>query len=117
MIRLVDSVKAWGSPEFESSFKNEIANLDRQLLPLQEGLSKSSHVSESLLEPVVLSTSETASVISVKTGIFYSGIIAGSCCADDPTPLCEENEYCEVIVDIDKATGEATIRLLTNQTS
>ena len=112
MVRLFNALKAWDSDEFEAVFKAEVAGLDKHTLPLQAGLANSSHVSDSPFEPVVLATSETDKIISVKTGIFYSGIIAGSCCADDPTPVCEENEYCELQFDIDKSTGETTIALL-----
>lgn len=112
MVRLVNALKAWGSNEFEAVYKAEVAGLEKELLPLQAGLASSSHVSDSPIAPVLLATSETDKMISVKTGIFYSGIIAGSCCADDPTPVCEENEYCELQFDIDKNTGEATITLL-----
>ena len=63
-------------------------------------------------EFVVLSKQETASAIQVKVGVFYSGVIAGSCCADDPTPLDEQPEYCELLLDIDKETGFAAVEAL-----
>jgi hypothetical protein len=48
----------------------------------------------------------------VKAGIFYTGVIAGCSCADDPTPVDELNEYCVVQFDIDRMTAETTVRLL-----
>lgn len=112
MIKLANALNAWETPEFESRLKDEIQNLDPELLPLQKGLSQSSYVGDADIEVVVLNVSATTHVIHAKIGIFYAGIIAGSCCADDPTPVCEQNEYCEVQLDIDKETAEATIRLL-----
>ena len=47
-------------------------------------------------------------------GIFYAGIIVGSCCDSDPTPVCEQTEYCEVQFNINKLTAEATVALLEN---
>jgi hypothetical protein len=48
----------------------------------------------------------------VKAGIFYSGVVTGCSCADDPTPVNEESEYCVVQLDINKQTGETAIALL-----
>lgn len=112
MIKLLNALKAWETPDFERVFKAEIQKIDNELLPLQEGLSQSSYVSDADISVVILNVTETANFIRVKTGIFYAGIIAGSCCADDPTPVGEQTEYCEVQFDIDKKTGEATVTLL-----
>lgn len=111
-IRLARSLATWNSPAFADAFKAEIRHLDKRLLPLQASLLHSSHVSDSPIEPVILTLQETADLISIKTGIFYSGIIAGSCCADDPTPICEENEYCVLLFEIDKQTGQTAVKKL-----
>lgn len=113
MIRLTNSLNTWGSPAFENSFRDEIEALDSEHLPLQQGLTQSSYVSDSGFSIVILNSFDTAGVILVKTGVFYSGVIAGSCCSDDPTPLNEQTEYCEMQVEISKSTAEAKITLLT----
>ncbi|MGB5225207.1 MAG: hypothetical protein WBN49_08525 [Arenicellales bacterium] len=113
MIRLTNSLNTWGSPAFENSFRDEIEALDSEHLPLQQGLTQSSYVSDSGFSVVILNSFDTAGVIQVKTGVFYSGVIAGSCCSDDPTPLNEQTEYCEMQVEISKSTAEAKITLLT----
>lgn len=112
-ITLQKSLAAWQTPVFEAVFKQEMRELDMVLLPLQAALSHSSHVSETAIEPVVLHSSESVQAIQVKTGIFYGGITAGSCCADDPTPVCEQTEYCELVCTISKTTAEACFSLLT----
>ena len=112
MIALPESLKAWDSPAFEDIFKNEVESLGNTQLPLQQGLNHSSYVSDSGLNVVILKTDETSEVINVKTGVFYAGIIAGSCCADDPTPLDEQTEYCVIQFEINKLTAEAKIILL-----
>ena len=112
MIKLVKSVKAWGMPEFETVLKKELEQLDPDLLPLQEGMSQSSYATRNAVDVVVLNSTENANTIRVKAGIFYSGVIAGSCCADDPTPVEEQTEYCEVQLALNKDTGEATVSLL-----
>ena len=112
MIKLLNALEAWGTPDFENALKGEIQQIDTGLLPLQEGLSQSSHVSEGDISVVILSVTEASNVIRAKTGIIYAGIIAGSCCADDPTPMSEQTEYCEVQFDINKMTAETTVTIL-----
>jgi hypothetical protein len=61
---------------------------------------------------MIISAADEGNTIRARAGIFYTGIIAGCSCADDPTPVNEENEYCEVQLDIDKATAATTVILL-----
>jgi len=111
-MKLTKSMHAWGSEVFAQTFREEIKQLDRAVLPLQQGLTQSSYVSDSEFDVVLLSVDESHDQLRVKTAIMYSGIIAGSCCADDPTPLCEQNEYCELLFVIDKSTAQASVVLL-----
>jgi hypothetical protein len=111
MLKLTDSLEAWGGPDFETVLKEEIQKLDHSILPLQEGLSQSSHVSDTKIGIVILKASEYRDSICVKAGVFYAGIIAGSCCADDPTPISENTEYCEVLFTINKITAETVVTL------
>jgi len=112
MIRLPDALKAWGTPGFEAILKREIEQLDAALLPLQQGLAVSSHVTDRPFQAMVISVREDTGMIHAKAGIFYTGVIAGCSCADDPTPIDERNEYCVVQFDIDRATANTTVRLL-----
>lgn len=112
MIRLPKSVNAWGTSGFRETLKQEIEQLDAALLPLQQGLSVSSHVAERPFRAMILGVSEAAGLLHVKAGIFYTGVIAGCSCADDPTPVDEQNEYCEVLLVIDRQTADAAVSLL-----
>lgn len=112
MIRLTKTLNAWGTPAFEDILKEEIEQLDAEQLPLQQGLSTSSYALDNKLKVRIISVSEDASFIHAKVGIFYTGIIAGCSCTDDPTPINENNEYCEVQLDINKTTAETAVTLL-----
>ncbi|PKO73427.1 MAG: hypothetical protein CVU23_02745 [Betaproteobacteria bacterium HGW-Betaproteobacteria-17] len=112
MIRLPESLAAWGTPEFEAMLKLEIEQLDAAELPLQQGLARSSYVTERPFQAMLISASEAAGRLRVKAGIFYTGIIAGCSCADDPTPVDELNEYCVLQLDIDTTTAATTVTLL-----
>lgn len=112
MIRLSKALNAWQTPVFKAVLKEEIEHLDAALLPLQQGLAQSSHVSSDKPDVMIISVADEPDCLRVKAGLFYTGIIAGCSCADDPTPIDEINEYCEVRFDIDKKTAETTVMLL-----
>jgi hypothetical protein len=112
MIRLPNTVRARGTPEFSDVLRQEIEQLDALQLPLQQGLSASSHVTDRPFQARIISVREEDGILRVKAGIFYTGIIAGCSCADDPTPIDELNEYCVVRLDIDTSTAEAAVTLL-----
>lgn len=112
MMRLTRVLNAWETPAFEAILKHEIEQMDAAQLPLQQGLAQSSYVSGDKRSVMILGISDDAGHIHVKLGIFYSGIIPGCSCADDPTPMSEIAEHCEMRLDIDKSTAETTIQLL-----
>ncbi len=112
MIRLPKALHAWGSDLFSQTLKQEIQQLDTALLPLQQGLSHGNVASDENLTVMILNINEDADNIHAKTGIFYTGIISGCNCADDPSPTNEHPEYCEVIFTINKQTAETTLHLL-----
>ncbi|HRH80107.1 MAG TPA: hypothetical protein PLW81_03595 [Thiobacillaceae bacterium] len=111
-IFLPRSLAAWQTPEFRSTLKDELERLDRDLLPLQQGLSRSSHALPDSLEAVILGVEDLPGRIGAKVALFYSGIIAGCSCADDPTPVDEITEHCEIRLDIRKDNAETTLTLL-----
>jgi hypothetical protein len=112
MIRFIDALNAWGTPDFNAILRQEIERLTADQLPLQQGLSTGSHALDNRLRAMIISAADKGNTIRARAGIFYTGIIAGCSCADDPTPVNEENEYCEVQLDIDKATAATTVILL-----
>ena len=112
MSKLADSLHAWGTPDFKRILKSEIEQLDASQLPLQQGLSIGSYALDNKLNVIVIDAAEAEGHIRAKVGIFYTSIIAGCSCADDPTPVDENNEYCVVQLDINTSTAETTLTLL-----
>jgi hypothetical protein len=112
MIRFIDALNAWGTPDFNDILRQEIERLTGDQLPLQQGLSLTSHALDNRISAMIISVTGEESVILAKAGIFYTGIVAGCSCADDPMPVTEQGEYCVVQVTIDKATAGATLVLL-----
>lgn len=112
MLKLNKVLLANHSPEFKKILKNEIQDIDPNVLPLQQGLSLSSYVGKSPFSTVILNISEEADYINIKAGIFYTGIIAGCSCSDDPSPTDEQNEYCELLFSVNKKTANTEVELL-----
>ena len=111
MIRLTKAANAWGKPDFNAILKQDIEQLDIDQLPLQQALSTTSYVAGRDFSAMIISANDADGVIRAKAGIFYQGILGGCSCADDPTPVEEQNEYCEVQFAIDKHTAETTVTL------
>ncbi len=112
MFYLPLSLKAYKTPTFASVLKKELRALNADLLPLQQGLQNSSYAISDKLAVTVLAITEDAYSIKIKAGLLYNGIIAGCSCADDPTPLDETNEYCDVLLTINKSTAASNAALI-----
>ncbi|HED17465.1 MAG TPA: hypothetical protein ENI64_11705 [Gammaproteobacteria bacterium] len=115
-ITLKKSLGAWGSSHFREILKTEVEALQGNLLPLQQGLRQSSHAITDRFSVIILAISDDLNFVHIKSGIFYSGIIAGCNCADDPTPVDTQNEYCEIILNICKSNAQTEIRLYDQET-
>ena len=112
MVRLKNALDAWGTPAFEQRLKEGVEQAGDLLLPLQQGLSRGSVASDDDLSAMIIGVEEDPGQLRVKAGIHYTGVIAGCCCADDPTPVDVLAEYCVVQIDIDRETAEATATLI-----
>ena len=112
MFKLTLTLQAWNTSAFNTVFKKEIRSLTANYLPLQQGLSVSNYAITDNLSATVLKVEDNDKTLFVKAGLFYTGIIAGCNCADDPTPVDENNEYCEVLFSINKTTAETTVSLI-----
>lgn len=109
MIYLSQSLLAWNSPNFDDVLKREIGQLDAAQIPLQQGLSATSYALDDKFDVMIISVADDPGFIHAKVGIFYCGILGGCSCADDPTPIEPQSEYCEVRVTINKTTAQATV--------
>lgn len=112
MIKFSPSLPAYADPSFATALKNEIEQLDAKLLPLQQGLTAGGYALYDTFNVMIISSSEKEGRLLVKAGIFYRGVISACSCADDPSPVDETSEYCEVVFEIDRVTGEGTITLV-----
>lgn len=106
--RLPQALAAWATPDFAATLQRELAALAPARLPLQQALSASSHALDVPIQAMLLGSRDHPDHIEARVGIFFAGIIAGCNCADDPTPVTAQPEYCELLLTIDKDTAAAS---------
>lgn len=104
MIRLTRTVEAWGKPDFNAVFKQDIEQLNAKELPLQ-------HADAERISAVVIGAADddASNLIHARAGIFYGAMLGATNCEDESGPADEQNEYCELQFDIDKKTAEAAV--------
>lgn len=107
-----NSIKAWKTDAFQHVVKQDIEQQNSLTDVLQKGLSQGSHVADDPVNAVIIASSEVEDSIHVKAGVFYRSVIAGCSCADDPTPVDTNQEYCELEFVIDKSSGETVVELI-----
>ena len=107
--RLPRSAHAWGTPAFEATLKSELADEGAAWLPLQACLSHTSVALTDDIEIVLLGSEPRGGRVLLRVGVFFQGLQAGCGCADDPTPVEPETEYCELSLILDPSDGRVTL--------
>lgn len=115
MMKLTQSVTAWNSPTFNATLINEIQTLGPRHPGLQHllqaALAQTSAVADDPISIYLLSSHEQDGRIHARLGVFYSGIVSGCSCADDPSPVDSITEHCELLLELNTATGDAQLTL------
>ena len=102
------ALAAWNTPDFTAVLKRELETLGPQL-PLQQGLATSSYALDDTLSVMVIAATEQGGAIHAHIGVFFSGIVAGCNCADDPTPVEPQPEYLELLLVIARGTAAVAV--------
>jgi hypothetical protein len=111
-MRLAKAVGVWGTPKFREVLKEEIEHLVISEFPLAQALQFGNFVADERPTVMINSIEDRGDHVAVRVGVFFAGINAGACCADDPTPVESHHEYCVVQMEVDLATGETQARLV-----
>lgn len=109
MPKLLDTLQQSRSSSFEKALKRELENLPAGTLPLEQGTSRGGFIDDSDISVTVINAKQNENSIQAKVGVFFTEIIVGCGCGDDPIA---ENAYCEMLISIDKATSEAEFMLI-----
>lgn len=110
-MHLPKSLAAWNTDAFDRTLKEELRAAGGGALPLQQAVRATSIALDDEVEVMILRKAEAADgAIDVDVGVFYAGLVAGCSCADDPTPVEPQPEYCELNIAIDRRTAAARVR-------
>lgn len=105
----VISLREWGGDNFARVLKQEIEALPLGTLPLQAGVAQGGIADDAGLTAMVLRTRDAGNAVEAVVGIFFTEIVAGCSCGDEPMAL---NAYCELQVTIDKHSARVGAELL-----
>lgn len=102
-VHLPEALAAWGTPAFQSTLKRELES-QAAALPLQQGVAQGGAADGSNLAVSVFGAREDERAIHAEVGVFFSEVVAGCNCGDDPMEL---HAYCVMHVSISKAGAGA----------
>jgi len=111
MPKFIDTVRAWQTDAFAQCLKRELMGLGKGGLPLARGVTYGGAVDDSDLTVTVLRSRDDGPAIVARVGVFFTEVIGGCSCGDDPTST---PAYCELRIRIDKATAEAQLVLVSD---
>ena len=109
MVTYTQSIQNFQSDIFKHDFKYFIENISPGILPLFKCTSQGGIVDESNISASVLSITESFDTINVKTAIFFTEIVGGCNCADDPVSV---NAYGELVIGINKLSKEVSFSVI-----
>jgi len=94
---------------FAQTLQKEIRGLKSGSLPLHKATSQGGHVNDSNISVTVLAAKDLGNTISIKAGVFFSEVVAGCNCGEEPM---EHSAYCEMQITIDKNTADALFEIV-----
>jgi hypothetical protein len=109
MTELRDALHAWGTDLFAKTLKREIEALPPGSLPLDRATAHGGRVDDGAVVATVTAAADAGTHLEARVGIFFSEVIAGCSCGDEPF---SQPGYCEIEVRIDKATAGAGFALI-----
>jgi len=105
MTTLKTSVGAWGTDAFRGALKAELERLRSDVLPIEHAVGEGGRLDDSDLGIIVNEVKDDDSHIYAKVGVFFNEIVECLTCSGGDG-MCDE-AYCELLVTIDKVSGEA----------
>ena len=103
-IRLRDCIEAEDSERFKQRLASALNVLPSGSLPLQAGCEQGGLVDDRNISASVLSVEQDKDRFLARVGIFFTEVVGGCNCNDDPL---EVNAYCVLEVAISRGDGVA----------
>jgi len=109
MTLILDALPLPSSADYGQALKQCLENLPAGTLPLDQGTNQGGYVDDRDISVTVITVSEKQGRVQAKVGVFFTEIIVGCGCGDDPFPV---NAYCEMQIRLDKNTAEAEFEVI-----
>ena len=109
MLNLHDALAFRNTREFSMQLKRAIEALDAGHLPLHQCVNQGGHVDASNMAVTVLNVTEVQDDIRARIGVFFTEVVGGCSCGDEPF---EQPVYCELGVTIDRQSGDAVFKVI-----
>jgi hypothetical protein len=107
--RLRETLQAGPSGSFARTLKRELESLPAGSLPLQKAAVHCGIIDDSNISVTVIRTSQNPTSLQATVGVFFTEIVAGCVCGEDPSPV---NAYCEIQIGIDKTTADVDFQVI-----
>ena len=91
------TLQAWPAGNVKHVLKNELESLTAGSLPLHEYTTQGGMVDDNNIAVSVFSVEELGDGLQAKVGVFFTEIVGGCNCHDDPVG---ENAYAELVLRI-----------------
>ena len=109
MPHLALSPERYDSEAFKLSLKSAIESLAADTLPLHTFTTQGGLVDDSNITASIMQIDEQENSIHARVGIFFTEIVGGCSCGDDPYSV---NAYGELMAVIDKAHTEVNFQTI-----
>jgi len=110
-MKLPRSSASYGTPDFTRCFIAEVSALPSGSLPLQQAMAQGNMVTDDAPQVMINSIDCDEQQLRVTAGVFFTSVIGGCSCADDPSPVDKINEYAELefLICLDDASTQVRI--------
>jgi len=108
LIQLENILEHLNNPQFPHAIKQTLENLPAGSLPLEKATTQGGMIDDNKISVGILNYKKDGPIIQVKFSVFFTEIIGGCNCHDDPV---EANAYCEMLAHIKADSGITSFTL------
>ena len=109
MAKLDIAMQHWNTDEFPEALVRELQALHPDVLLLHKAGNWGGPRDSDDFNITVLNITNDEQQVHARIGVFFTEIIAGCSCGDEPAPI---NGYCELLLRINKSTAETQIEIV-----
>lgn len=108
-LHFAGACRDWTGPGLAATLQRALESLPPGSLPLHLGVAQGGVVDDTDMAVTVLRVGAAADRIDAEVGVFFTEIVGGCSCGDDPAP---QHAYCRLHLSIDRSTGAASCTLV-----